>query len=272
MNFEMLANINAHPRDAAITFEEVEHKYTIQGMPKHPISTTTLIHIFFAPFNPEATASIVMDKPNSEYFYTPNPALTPHQEHTAREAHKAKIVQTWKDAATLGTLMHADIENFFNGLPVKNPTCTEHRWFQMFWQEFQRTNPGWKPFRTEWVIYDENKGVAGSIDFTVVNAAGDLVIMDWKRAKNISKSGFGKYGFGPFTKLQDCNYSHYTLQLNIYRHILETQYHKRVLGMYMVCLHPNNKGKCYEVYLIDPYPIAEVWDAMFEYAHAHHHA
>ena len=37
----------------------------------------------------------------------------------------------------------------------------------------------------------------------------------------------------PLSHLPDTNYFHYALQLNIYRHILETEYDMRVDGMYL---------------------------------------
>ena len=43
--------------------------------------------------------------------------------------------------------------------------------------------------------------------------------------------------------LPDSNYWHYCLQLNIYKAILEKNYNKKVSGLYLVCLHPENINK-----------------------------
>jgi len=51
-------------------------------------------------------------------------------------------------------------------------------------------------------------------------------LIDWKTSKKIETSAFGgKVGTKPATNtIPDCNYSHYTLQLSLYRYILEEYY------------------------------------------------
>ncbi len=49
-------------------------------------------------------------------------------------------------------------------------------------------------------------------------------------------------GFGPVSHLPDTNYWHYTLQLNIYRWLLEKHYNLKISEMALVVLHPNNKS------------------------------
>jgi hypothetical protein len=77
---------------------------------------------------------------------------------------------------------------------------------------------------------------------------GDLVIYDWKRSKEICKtSGYNKFALTEcINHLPDTNYWHYALQLNTYKRIIEDKYNKKVVGMYLVCLHPNNNNKSYQ--------------------------
>ena len=49
-------------------------------------------------------------------------------------------------------------------------------------------------------------------------------------------------GFGPVSHLPDCNYWHYTLQLNLYRWLLEKHYGIVVSEMALVIMHPNNNN------------------------------
>ena len=42
--------------------------------------------------------------------------------------------------------------------------------------------------------------------------------------------------------LDNCNYIHYSLQLNTYRWFLETLYGLEIGDMYIVIFHPNNKN------------------------------
>ena len=41
------------------------------------------------------------------------------------------------------------------------------------------------------------------------------------------------------------NFWHYCLQLNLYKTILEEQYDKKVTGLFLICMHPDNESKTY---------------------------
>jgi len=51
-----------------------------------------------------------------------------------------------------------------------------------------------------------------------------------------------KTGLPPIQHLPDCNYWHYTLQLNVYRWFLENLYRLHIEEMYLLVLHPDNKN------------------------------
>jgi len=81
------------------------------------------------------------------------------------------------------------------------------------------------------------------------------VLLDWKFAKNINDCCFerfeGKppvYGYGPCQFLENCNYVHYSLQLNLYKYILEKHYHYYVKKMMLIQFH--NSLKSAGVYLV----------------------
>jgi hypothetical protein len=251
-----LAEINAHHRDAKITFEEEGHKYTVEGMNKSPTSVTTLIHNNFPVFNADLVITGMMNSSkwkDSKYY------------GKTREQIKEEWEASGKEASSLGTLMHADIENFFNKEKVLNPGSVEFSYFKLFWDEFQRNHPGFYPYRTEWLVYDEDHGIAGSIDCVLTNASGQLIILDWKRSKEIKMSNRFEKAYGPFCHLDNCNYWQYSLQLNIYRHILETKYNKEILEMHIVVLHPNNEKHL--LFPISKYDIASIWSTLTSQEH-----
>ena len=72
---------------------------------------------------------------------------------------------------------------------------------------------------------------------------GSLIIYDWKRAKQIVKtSNFNKYAITEcIDHLPDTNFWHYSLQLNIYKFILEKNYGVTISKLCLVRLHPNSK-------------------------------
>lgn len=249
---KLLSETNRHPRDCRITFKEEGHEYTLEGCNRAPISVTTLIHHWFPVFDKEAVAEKLMKGRNwekSKYFGKT----------------KEEIIKQWDDngaqASGLGTLMHADIEYYLNRQPVLNENSKEFSHFKTFWSAFQQANPTFVPYRTEWVVFDEDKKVAGSIDCVLSDPQGNLIILDWKRSKEIKmKNDYKEKGYGPFAKLDHCNFSHYSLQLNIYRHLLETKYSRNVVAMFIVVLHPDNET--FQIHQIQHYDIASVWDTI----------
>lgn len=246
-----LSKKNLHPRDEQISFREDNHEYTITGMGNKPISVTTLIHKYF----PEFDADMVITKmmlsckwPQSKYF-----GRTP-------ESIKGEWKQTGDEASKLGTMMHKNIEQYFNGEVIDNSDTKEFSMFMKFWQDFTKTYPTLHPYRTEWLIYDENIKIAGSIDCVLEDDKGNLVIIDWKRSKEIKMENKYEKGKVPFDQYDNCNFSHYSLQLNFYRHILETKYNKNVFFMMLVILHPNQSSYiCHPIPRID---ISKIWHTL----------
>jgi ATP-dependent exoDNAse (exonuclease V) beta subunit len=256
----MLELKNGHPRDSKISFQEEGHLYTIEGMEEHPISVTTIIHNLFPDFNEDLIITKMMNSqkwPQSKYY------------GQTRQEIKDLWEKNRVEASSLGTSMHYDIELYLNGEKPLHPETKEFNHFLLYWEQFQITNPGWIPFRTEWMVYDEEKKLSGSIDFVLCREDNpdEIVIMDWKRSKEIKMNNGWEKGFGPFKFMDNCNYCHYTLQLNIYKHILETHYGKTVKGLLIAVFHPNNEY--YQVFKVDHLDMKSLWDDMFEWNNAH---
>lgn len=227
---------NQHERDKDIIFKEEGHVYILKKY-KKPVSVTTFIHNNFPKFN----ADKVLKK-------------------MRKSALESKILkEEWdkngKKAAKLGTLMHADIERYLNEEKVLKPNNIEFKFFLNFWNDFKEINGCYIPYRTEWVVYDEEYNLAGSIDCILKDNKNNMIILDWKRSKEIKKFNVWERGFYPFDDLDNCNFNHYTLQLNIYKYILEKNYGCSIKKMFIVVFHPNNEN--YELFEIDKYNIQE---------------
>ena len=68
-------------------------------------------------------------------------------------------------------------------------------------------------------------------------------IWDWKRSKAIRETSFdGTFGVWPCDLLPDCNLSHYYMQLNVYRWLLENNSEYKVERMCSCVFHPNKKS------------------------------
>lgn len=113
-----------------------------------------------------------------------------------------------------------------------------------YFLKFVTDYPRLKPYRTEWMIYDEELKLAGSIDMVYENSDGTLSIYDWKRVKEIAKTNsFNKHALTEcINYVPDTNFWHYSLQLNTYKGILERNYNKIVKELFLVRLYPEASG------------------------------
>lgn len=249
--------LNKHPRDQLIEFDAGPHKYTCAGEDDY-MSVTTWLHSHFKQFAPDAIIQKMMSN-QERWKKSPYYGMTPGEI-------KAQWDKGRDEAALKGTAMHAAIERYYLGTEEDNSALPQH------FLDFIKDHPDLKPYRAEWMIFDEDVRLAGSIDMVVVGGSaskasqgislraspspydgnkvadalegvkgGTYVLLDWKRCKKIEKTnGFGEFALTEcIDHLPDTNFWHYALQLNTYKAILESKYGKKVEKMYLVCLHPN---------------------------------
>lgn len=236
-DWQRLAVTNKHLRDTRITFDEASHTYTIDGSREGWTSCTQFIGGFYDHFDPDAVIRKMMRSkkwPESKYF-----GMLP-------SAIKAQWSASADEASGAGTKMHLDIEHYYNAEPVGNlagdewvPTPgPEWDYFQAFEERWRKAR-GFVPFRSEWLVFKEDIKLAGSIDMVYTKPDGTLAIYDWKRAKEIKFTNDWQSMRPPIAHLPDTNYWHYSLQLNIYRRILQELYGVVVSELALVVLHPN---------------------------------
>ena len=232
-----LAEKNSHDRDSHISFEEGPHIYTIDGDSDYT-SVTKWNHSHFPKFDADLVIGKMMASPRwpqSPYF----------------GMSKDEIKTKWKDdgtaASEAGTIMHYDIECFYNEIAIDaEKDSLEWKYFREFHDEIGSTL---LPYRTEWMVWDRDLRLAGSIDMIFENEDGTLQLYDWKRAKEIKKENKWDSALVEcISHLPNSNFWHYSLQLNTYKYILEKNYGKKVTNMFLVGLHPNNKNNTYMRY------------------------
>jgi ATP-dependent exoDNAse (exonuclease V) beta subunit len=262
----VLSSINAHRRDRHIKFTEEGHIYTITTDPNSTYtSVTTWNKTHFPKFDSDAVIYTMMNGNNwnetNKYWGL-----------TAEE-----IKTQWKNkgisTAQSGTDLHFEIECFMNNPDIPShythkelyehymKTVSEEELKQMSleWQyfiQFVKDTPYLKPYRTEWLIFNEDYKLSGSIDMVYENTDETLSIYDWKRTHEITPINY--YNQFSTTKcichLPHSNFWHYTLQLNTYKTILEQKYRKKVRDLCLVKLHPDTHTRKYQVI---PLPVLE---------------
>ena len=94
-------------------------------------------------------------------------------------------------------------------------------------------------FFSEIIVYSEELSIAGTIDLVTQNKkTGVYDIYDWKTSKKIEMRSYGnKRGTHEVTKkIMDCNFYHYSLQMSLYRYILEKYYDIEINNNHIVHL------------------------------------
>jgi ATP-dependent exoDNAse (exonuclease V) beta subunit len=243
-SWQHLTRVNHHKRDDHISFDEPTHKYYVNGSCQGNISCTGFVHEFFGHFDAKAIITKMRKGPKW--------ATSKYYGKTDKE-----IMDEWsangKQASEAGTAMHLAIEQFLHGsaqeIKPEILETAEWKYFEKFWKD---CGDDLEPFRSEWEVFTDSLDtesskkerkikLCGSIDMVFRRKSdGKFVIYDWKRSKEIkSENPFGS-GLAPLEHLPDTNYWHYTMQLNIYKWILEQYYGLEVADLYLVILHPDN--------------------------------
>lgn len=227
----MLNVINKHENDSHIVFDEGPHIYYVDGV-NYNLSVTKFIHKYFPEFNTNKVIDKMMSSSKwnqSEYY-----GMT-----------KDEIKNLWKkngaEASQLGTKLHKSIEHYYNNVNQEPNESVEYQYFINFHNDIVKDKL--IAYRTEWEVFDRDLKLAGSIDMLFKDCQEDVFdIYDWKRCKQIKDINSFESALPPIDHLPNSNKWHYSLQLNLYKYILENNYGLKIRNMVLVCLHPNNKS------------------------------
>ena len=112
----------------------------------------------------------------------------------------------------------------------------------------------------EKIVFSKDLEIAGTIDILALDKKDNKYdLIDWKTSKKIEMNAYGgKVGTKIATSnIPDCNYYHYTLQLSLYRYLLERYYGLKIRNMIIAHLKED-----YARAIIVPYMINEITDML----------
>jgi hypothetical protein len=173
----------------------------------------------------------------------------------ARGMTDAEIVAKWDvnkvDAANRGTWIHWNLELWSNSMPCHVDVELMHgiRFIA------KKLRPmGVKCWATEKEVFGEAENVCGSVDWIgyYEDDPDALIIVDWKRSKNLADSlvsAYRKHMTPPLQHLHDVDGCKYALQLGCYAFLLEKYYGKRVRALALCCVHPDSPTYTFVPYL-----------------------
>ena len=88
---------------------------------------------------------------------------------------------------------------------------------------FTKMKKVYVPIANEFIVYDQEHAICGTIDMLAYNLKkGCYSIIDWKTSKKFDQgNSFTPYMKPPFEHILSCNTNEYSLQLSLYKYILE---------------------------------------------------
>jgi len=157
-----------------------------------------------------------------------------------------ELAQQWADKGTAaseeGTILHAYAESKWNGWDMPKPNLVKAPLVEQMYEELSNS---FSLARTELLVYSSILRLAGQVDLLLKNDEGKYLIMDYKflkeslKYKSFFNSWTRKYKMmsGPFKHLMDCNYNHYSIQMEIYRYLMGKK-GSEVVGKILIVVTP----------------------------------
>lgn len=206
-----------------IKLEEKTHTYKLQKSDIKFQSVTEFIHSFFKPFEEEKIAKKLTSS---------------HPKYIGMSTEE--LIKVWDSNRERGTLVHKEIEEFIRS---KKNKITDPKTIQAIHFLNKKCIKSSNVLIPELIIFSEKLKLAGTIDLVIYNKlTNQISIIDWKTNKRINKSPFKQSDTGlkwPTLNIPDCNFTHYTLQLSLYKYILKNIYKVPVNGIFLMHLKEN---------------------------------
>jgi ATP-dependent exoDNAse (exonuclease V) beta subunit len=153
---------------------------------------------------------------------------------------------------TKGTLLHNFAENYWQNkiFPIDYSQYDERfgagvmeerleACKKMFIDFYTDSSNTLVPVAMELVVGDEDLGIGGMVDCLFWNQKhGELQIWDYKTNKEIAEfSKYKKKMLMPINFLQECELNAYSIQLNLYKYIIERNTNLKIGQCYLVHIH-----------------------------------
>ena len=203
--------------DPNISLNYKTHVYSLVDDPDFNFTSSTgFIHKFFEKFNKYKVAAKLLKMPK-------------YKGRTRED-----LFNEWKEASNRGTNIHSELEHFVlkGTLPETIPGKFGVQWLES-------SVPKNCALLSEIIIYSKELKIAGMVDLLIFDPEDNsYTLVDWKTNKKINITSYkGKTGILSATEnVEDCNFNHYSLQLSLYRYILENYYDLTIKNQYLIHL------------------------------------
>jgi hypothetical protein len=223
-------------KDSKFTFEESSHTYRYDGIKFE--SVTTFIKNFKIPFDRE-----YWSKKKAE----------------ERGVDQSIILEEWQQksnkATGIGTRVHKYIEDFWSEKNPEMPTDLETKErVEKFLNLYEKKLKVFYPLKSELKIFSKKWRLSGTIDQPLLFWDEKLnktflVIGDWKTNGDFKHDSHpkGKYKklLKPFSHLWENNHNEYSIQISLYRLILEEEAGIETESGFLCHIGPEGPPKIY---------------------------
>ena len=195
-----LESQNPFPREDRVAFVEDGHAYFVDGI-RVPRSVTGLVHSFAGHFDPARAIRCLKQGRNWE------------EKRAEMEAQELgisdeEIMSRWRRngeaQSKRGQLLHHHAECLLNNVQIEEPHSPEFLQLRSIYRSLQLL--GLKPIRTELCIFHCGLRLAGQIDALFLDQESKLVIVDWKRIRELKYENPHASLLYPLDNLPDTNY------------------------------------------------------------------
>lgn len=224
--------------DPNFRFDEASHTYTyVDPTTGRPVQTFKSVTGFISQFK---------EKFDSDFWAKRKAA--------ASGKTKQEVLNEWKaisdTAMDLGTIVHKWIEDFYSGL---NPAMPEdsivRERVEQFKELYESRLHKLRPVRQEFRLFSRKWGLAGTTD-AIFGLHSDFYVGDWKTNKKFTTdkdpNGRRKKLLWPFEDLWENSLNTYSIQLSLYRLILQEEAGFTTNGAFLVWIGPTGKPELHK--------------------------
>lgn len=173
-----------------------------------------------------------------------------------RGVHQSLVLNEWKQisdtALNLGTRVHKWIEDFYNGLNPELPLNDEIFLERVlkFKEIHENTLHKFTPIHQEFRVFSRKWGIAGTLD-ALFRLNTNNYVGDWKTNKKFTtdqdSEGRRQKLLYPFDDMWDNSLNGYSIQLSLYRLILQEEAGYVTNGGFLVWIGPNSKPEMHKI-------------------------
>jgi hypothetical protein len=165
---------------------------------------------------------------------------------------QAEILKEWEksgeESRDKGTRVHAYIEDVLDDkidptLRLINDRVPEMDAFDEAWKRMKKAL-NIKIIEKEKIVGDSDYGVAGRTD-AILEFAGKPCIFDWKTGKKFDESNPYERMLAPFDGEDNCHLNAYSIQVSLYRLMIERNCNYQMGDPYLLHLRPNGTFHLY---------------------------